>query len=81
MPRSLIIETDNLPPVVQGWLKAIGIEQGEEVELVFTEHELLLRRPINPQLRDWARQTVDRYDRSFRRLLGLDPDEGGEGRR
>ena len=81
MPRSLVIETENLPPVVQSWLKAIGIGQGEEVELVFTEHELLLRRPINPQLRDWARQTVDRYDRSFRTLLGLDPDDASGERR
>ena len=72
MPRSLVIERENLPPVVQGWLDAIGLKDAETVEIVFTEHELLMRRPLSPQLREWAKGTVDRYDRSFRKLLGMD---------
>ena len=72
MPRSLVIERDNLPPVVQGWINAIGLQDSELVEIVFTEHELLIRRPLSPQLREWARGTVDRYDRTFRKLLGID---------
>ena len=71
MPRSLVIERENLPAVVQGWLDAVGLGQQELVELVFTEGELVLRRPLSPELRDWARAVVDEYDRNFRELLGL----------
>ncbi len=71
MPKALIIERENLPAVVQGWLKAVGLEDAETVELVFTEREVLLRRPTDPRLREWAKSVVDRYDRAFRQLLGL----------
>ncbi len=71
MPKALIIERENLPVVVQGWLKAVGLEDAETVELVFTEREVLLRRPTDPRLREWAKSVVDRYDRAFRQLLGL----------
>jgi hypothetical protein len=71
MPKALIIERENLPAVVQGWLKAVGLGDAETVELVFTEHEILLRRPADPRLREWAKSVVDRYDRAFRQLLGL----------
>lgn len=71
MPRSLVIERENLPTVVQGWLDAIGLEQHDTVELVFTEGELVLRRPLSPELRDWAKSVVDSYDRAFQELLGL----------
>ena len=70
MPKSLIVERENLPPVVQGWLKAVGLEEAL-VELVFTERELLLRRPSDPGLRSWADGIVDRYDSAFRDLLDL----------
>ncbi|WP_026369164.1 hypothetical protein [Kallotenue papyrolyticum] len=71
MPKTLVIERDNLPQVVQGWLRAIGLADDEQVELVFTEREVLLRRPSDPKLREWARQTVDEYDKAFRRIIGL----------
>ena len=71
MPRSLVIERENLPKVVQGWLDAIGLEAQETVELVFSEGELVLRRPLSPQLRQWAKGIVDAYDRQFRELLDL----------
>ncbi len=71
MPKTLIIERENLPSVVQGWLKAAGLEDDDTVELVFTEREVLLRRPTDPRLREWANSVVDQYDRSFKRLLGL----------
>ena len=71
MPRSLVIERENLPKVVQGWLDAIGLEAHESVELVFTEGELVLRKPLSPQLRQWAKGIVDTYDREFRELLDL----------
>ncbi len=71
MPKSFTIEQENLPEVVQGWLRAAQIPEGESVELVFTEGEVLLRRPTSPELREWATATVDRYDRAFRDLLGL----------
>jgi hypothetical protein len=71
MPKSFTIERENLPPVVQGWLKAAGLEDAELVELVFTEREVLLRRPTSPALREWARGVSDRYDRAFRELAGL----------
>ena len=71
MPRSLVIERENLPPVVQGWLDAIGLRAEELVEIVFTEGELVLRRPLSPELRQWAKSVVDAYDREFRDLLDL----------
>ena len=71
MPKSLVIERENLPPVVHGWLKAIGLEDAEVVELVFTEREVLLRRPSDHGLRMWARSITDQYDNAFRTLLGL----------
>jgi hypothetical protein len=71
MPRSLVIERDNLPAVVQGWLDAVGLGKEELVELVFTEGELVLRRPLSPELRQWAEGIVDAYDREFRNLLNL----------
>lgn len=71
MPKSLIVERENLPPVVQGWLKAVGLEEAELVEVVFTERELLLRRPSDPGLRSWTHGIVDRYDSAFRDLLDL----------
>jgi hypothetical protein len=71
MPRSLVIERENLPKVVQGWLDAIGLDAHDSVELVFSEGELVLRKPLSPQLRQWAKGIVDTYDREFRELLGL----------
>lgn len=71
MPRSFTIERENLPEVVQGWLKAVGLGEADTVELIFTESEVLLRRPVSPQLREWARGVSDRYDKAFRELAGL----------
>ncbi len=71
MPKSLVIERENLPAVVQGWLDAIGLERDDVVELVFTEREVLLRRPSNPGLRAWAQSITDQYDRAFKDLLNL----------
>ncbi len=71
MPKALIIERENLPTVVQGWLEAIGLEDADLVELVFTEREVLLRRPTDPKLREWANSVVDRYDKAFTQLLGI----------
>ncbi len=71
MPRSFTIERENLPEVVQGWLRAVHLENAEIIELIFTENEVLLRRPVNPQLREWANGVVDRYDKAFRELAGL----------
>lgn len=72
MPKALVIDRENLPSVVQGWLKAVGLEDAETVELVFTEREVLLRRPTDPKLREWANNVTDQYDKAFRRVLGLD---------
>jgi hypothetical protein len=71
MPRSFTIERENLPEVVQGWLRAVGLAEEELVELIFTEREVLLRRPASPELREWARGVSDRYDMVFRELAGL----------
>ncbi|HMO59706.1 MAG TPA: hypothetical protein PKA05_15330 [Roseiflexaceae bacterium] len=71
MPRSFTIERENLPEVVQGWLRAVSLGDEELVEVIFTEREVLLRRPASPQLREWTRGISDRYDRAFRELAGL----------
>jgi hypothetical protein len=71
MPKTLVIEPENLPEVVQGWLKVIGLEHAELVELVFTEREVLLRHPSEPSLRAWARGITDQYDAAFKDLLNL----------
>jgi hypothetical protein len=71
MPRSFTIERENLPEVVQGWLKAVNLGDEELVELIFTEREVLLRRPTSPHLRKWARGISDRYDQMFRELAGI----------
>jgi hypothetical protein len=71
MPRSFTIESNNLPPVVKGWLKAVGLEGEDLVEIVFTEREVLLRRPLSPELRAWADAVSDTYDKAFRELAGL----------
>lgn len=71
MPRSLTIERENLPEVVQGWLRAVKLDQEELIELIFTEREVLLRRPTSPQLREWARGVNDKYDQTFRELTGI----------
>jgi hypothetical protein len=71
MPRSFTIERENLPEVVQGWLRAADLGDDELIELIFTEREVLLRRPTSPQLREWARGVGDRYDKVFRELTGI----------
>jgi hypothetical protein len=71
MPRSFTIERENLPQVVQGWLRAVGLEEAEVVEIVFTENEVLLRRPMSPLLRAWAEGVSDKYDKAFRQIAGL----------
>jgi hypothetical protein len=71
MPRSFTIERENLPPAVQGWLRAVKLDDEELIELIFTEREVLLRRPTSPQLREWARGVGDRYDATFRELAGI----------
>ena len=71
MPRSFTLERENLPEVVQGWLRAVNLGEEELVEIIFTEGEVLLRRPASPQLREWARGISDRYDKVFRELAGL----------
>ncbi len=71
MPKSLIVERENLPAVVQGWLKAVGLSETDLVELVLTEREIVLRRPSEPGLREWARGITDQYDAAFRDLLDL----------
>jgi hypothetical protein len=71
MPRSFTIERENLPEVVQGWLRAANLGDDDVIELIFTEGEVLLRKPTSPQLREWARGVSDRYDKVFRELTGL----------
>lgn len=71
MPRSFTIERENLPEVVQGWLRAVNLDQEEVVELIFTDREVLLRRPVSPQLREWAKGVSDTYDKAFRELTGI----------
>jgi hypothetical protein len=71
MPRSFTLERENLPPVVQGWLRAVGLGEEDVVEIVFTEREVLLRRPMSPQLRAWATDISDTYDKAFRQIAGL----------
>lgn len=71
MPRSFTVERENLPDVVQGWLRAVSLESEELVEIIFTENEVLLRRPMSPQLRKWAKGVGDKYDKAFRELAGL----------
>jgi hypothetical protein len=71
MPRSFTIERENLPEVVQGWLRAVNLADEELIELIFTDRELLLRRPVSPQLREWARGMSDKYDKAFRELTGI----------
>lgn len=71
MPRSFTIERENLPPVVQQWLRAVGLDDEELIELLFTDQELLLRRPMSPELRAWAKGVSDTYDRAFRQIAGL----------
>jgi hypothetical protein len=60
-----------MPEVVRGWLKAVGLDDEELIELIFTENEVLLRRPTSPQLRAWAKGVSDKYDQTFRELIGL----------
>ena len=71
MPRSFTIERENLPEVVQGWLRAANLGDDELIELIFTEGEVLLRKPTSPQLREWARGITDKYDQTFRDLTGI----------
>jgi hypothetical protein len=71
MPKTLVIEQENLPQVVRGWLKAVGLSEDDLVELVLTEREVLLRRPSDPSLRAWAKSITDQYDAAFRDLLDL----------
>ncbi|KAB8142395.1 hypothetical protein F8S13_15540 [Chloroflexia bacterium SDU3-3] len=71
MPRSFTIERENLPETVQTWLKAVNLGESDVVELIFTEGEVLLRKPISPELREWARGVADRYDKAFNQLIGL----------
>ncbi len=71
MPKSFTIERENLPQVVQRWLQAVGLDNEEVVELIFTEKEVLLRRPMSPQLRAWSEGICDKYDKSFREIAGL----------
>jgi hypothetical protein len=71
MPRSFTVERENMPEVVRGWLKAVGLDAEELIELIFTENEVLLRRPTSPQLRAWAKGVSDKYDQTFRELIGL----------
>ena len=71
MPRSFTVERENLPAVVQGWLHAAKLDNNDTVEIIFTDGEVLLRRPASQQLREWASGVADRYDRAFRELTGL----------
>lgn len=71
MPRAIVIERENLPKVVQGWLDAIGLDEHDAVELVFTDGEMVLRKPLPTELREWAKGVVDNYDREFQSLIGL----------
>lgn len=71
MPRSFTIERENLPQTVQGWLRAVGLGDEELVEIIFTEQEVLLRRPMSPQLRAWASEVSDKYDKAFRQIVGI----------
>lgn len=71
MPRSFSVERENLPTVVQGWLRAVGLGEEETVEIIFTEREILLRRPMSPHMRTWAKGISDRYDRAFREIVGV----------
>lgn len=72
MPTQFTIEVENLPPVVQGWLKAANLGDLDTVELVFTDREVLLRKPRSQPLRQWAEPVIDKYDKAFRRLAGLE---------
>ena len=49
----------------------MGLDDEELIELLFTDQELLLRRPMSPELRAWAKGVSDTYDRAFREIAGL----------
>jgi hypothetical protein len=72
MPTQFVVEPENLPLLVRGWLKAANLGDEPEVEIVFTDSEVLIRKPHSQSLRKWAEPVVDEYDRAFRRLAGLE---------
>jgi hypothetical protein len=72
MPKQLIIEVENLPAAVQGWLKAANLGDLDTVELVFTDREVLLRKPRAAKFVDWVNPVIDEYDKAFRKLAGLE---------
>lgn len=72
MPKHFTVETENLPQTVKNWLKAANLGDLDMVEVVFTDREVLLRKPRSQTLRQWAEPVVDTYDKAFRRLAGLE---------
>ena len=72
MPRSFTIERENLPEVVQGWLKAVSLGDEE-----LARRRAAWKAPPAPE-RGWAKLYVDHVQQAH---LGADLDilVGGSG--
>lgn len=67
---NLTVERDNLLKMMQEWLTALGLKEGERLEVIFLPKEVIIRpqTPESIELDAWLDQATRKYDAVLRRL-------------
>jgi hypothetical protein len=67
---NLVVDRNSLPQVIEEWLKAIGVKEGDKLQMVFLPEEVIIRPESaeNTELDAWFDETAQKFDSALRRL-------------
>ena len=67
---NLVVERSSLSQVMDEWLKALGIREGDKLEIVFSPQQVIVRPESaeHAELDVWLEQATQKYDSVLRRL-------------
>ncbi len=66
----LVVERDSLIKMMEDWLAALGIREGDKLEVTFRASEVIVRTQSerHADLDTWLDGAIRKYDRVLRRL-------------
>ncbi len=67
---NLVVERDTLIKLMEDWLAALGVREGDKLEVTFRESEVIVRAQSEDQaeLDRWLDEATRKYDSVLRRL-------------
>ncbi len=67
---NMVIERDSLIKMMEDWLNALGVHEGDRLEVIFLPNEVIVRPQSERQveLDAWLDEATRKYDSVLRRL-------------